>query len=149
LVLLATILCREKKTPRNCIKGVEHTINEGNDFHIIEYPNYDFRFLAHPLHTFKGNERKVEDAICSYDLDGLELYRMGRKQFFKEHSGVYLSNSDAHSKSVVGSSYIVVDASSQEEAMRKIKRGDYSVKHRRVGVCGVFLHKLHKGFSML
>ena len=47
-----------EKAPRNCIKGVEHTINEENDFHIIEYPNYDSGSWLIPYTPLRGMREK-------------------------------------------------------------------------------------------
>lgn len=139
--------------PELSILGTEYTVNRDNDLHIIDYPEYDFSFLAHPKHTFSSDNKKekAEEVIRRYQLDGVEKYRMGRRQYRGALSGSPLANDDAHSPHVIGSSYMVVevDRIAPGNILEEIKKNRHQLYNdppsssQRVG------HKMYKAKNMI
>lgn len=142
------------KPPTNCIKGTEVTVNRGNDLHIVRFPQFDFSFLAHPRHTFSDREERMKrsrEIINTYDLDGVEWYRSGKKQFKGYLPEVWLSNDDAHSPHVVGSGgiFVEVEELSVDSVMGKVRKGDFKLHVNSVGFYNHLRHQVHKTRNML
>jgi hypothetical protein len=97
------------------LTGIEHTVSESSpEVHIVEYPDYDFKFLAHPQRIDPDDTKQTAKAyINEFGLDGVEKYRSGYKQYDGSIDRVVeLAGSDAHNAHGYPTSHMVVDADS-------------------------------------
>lgn len=131
--------------------GVEHTISESSpEIHIVEYPDHNFSYLAHPRRVDSTNPKdRAKTLIEKYGLDGVEKYRTGVRQYDGTIPNVVeLSNSDGHNTHAFPSSYMVVgvDSVGADSVFREIKAGRFeTVSTGSVGLA----HQIGKSFAMV
>ena len=92
------------------VVGIEHELRtEPRRLHVVEYPQFGFRFLAHPNLTWPENTREnAADYVASHDVDAVERWNRGIQQYEGHISGVAeLANDDAHNPHQIGDSHMV------------------------------------------
>lgn len=130
------------------LPGIEHTIDAERYLHVVEveFPGGPFRFLAHPKRPFPTNTRtNAKRVIKKYDLDGVEKFNAGVKQYEGEiRDAVELANDDAHNDWQTGTSYMVVESGDVEDAIR---RGQFKTVNSPRPVSAT-LGKVRQGLQM-
>lgn len=145
------------ETPTLAIKGVERSLHEGSKLHVVDFPDHNFSFLAHPELTFVKNKKKqINRLISLLDLDGVEKYRGGAKQFSGETKGIALANDDAHNMYQVMSSYMTVQVPetedgtiSEEDVMNQVKQGNVTLHNTKPRKSSFLAGKVSQGLSMM
>jgi len=133
------------------LAGIEHTVSESSpEVHIVEYPDYDFKFLAHPQRIDPDDTKQTAKAyINEFGLDGVEKYRSGYKQYDGSIDGVVeLAGTDAHNVHGYPTSHMVVhtDSVDAESVIDAVKAG--RVELVSVGEVSKW-HKVGKGVAMI
>lgn len=112
------------------ITGIERTVDADAFIHVVEIPEYDFAFLAHPSRLRLGGDTKsvAADLISEYGLDGVEKFSQGIVQYEGHIDGVpELANDDAHNGFQAGLSYMETDADGIGLAIGEIERKGISL----------------------
>lgn len=92
------------------LNGIEKTIRNNPEIHIVEFPEAEFSFLAHPRRINKENTKEVaEDIIDKHNLDGVEKFNNGVKQYDGTIDTLELANDDAHNLFQIGTSFMTMD----------------------------------------
>lgn len=117
------------------MRGIEHTIDPDRHLHVVELPDHDFRFLAHPKFTF--GPAGLEDAVAyarSTGLDGIEQVNGGKDQLGGQPTGnlVRLANDDAHNLFQVGHSCMRIPDDVDDEAgvIHAVRNGEFEIVSR-------------------
>lgn len=135
------------------ITGVEHEPIPGRYLHVLEYPDHDFRVLAHPALTFRGGDVKAEarQAMRDYDCQAVERWSWahGGQQYEGHLDALEVAGSDAHSPLGVGLNHMVVtvDEVSEAAVMREVKAGRFDVVAQRLTARRVF-HQIEKAAAL-
>lgn len=113
--------------------GIERTISEDPEIHIVEYPEIGFSFLAHPGRTRKDISL-AKRLISEHSVDGIEKFSNGVKQYEGHIDGVIeLANDDAHNVFQIGTSFMEIDVKeiNRGQIVQAIKRGDITLRNNR------------------
>lgn len=123
--------------------GIEHGAGDGTvEPHVVEFPDHDFRFLAHPALTWPDSTKlHVREWLRSHDVDGVEKYSAGRVQFQGDldvDDVVLLANDDAHNPRQIGASYMTIDGLPLTfgEALEAIRAGDHELHNESPSTIG-------------
>ena len=121
------------------INGVEHTVSEDPEIHIVELPEIGFRYLAHPKRVDGNNTRETAmNIIRERNLDGVEKYNDGSKQYDGSLDTIELASDDAHNLIQTCTSYMKadVDAINRGQIVSAIKTGNFEMKNKRSRILG-------------
>lgn len=133
--------------PTLTFDGVEHEPNPGRWLHILEFPDHDFRVLAHPAKTFADPLEGARRVIDERDLDAVEKWNWanGGLQYEGSLPVPEIASSDAHSPIAVGLNHMLVDVDtvSEDAVMREVKAGRFDVVTQRLRGRRLF-HRLEK-----
>lgn len=135
------------------IVGVEHEPVPGSYLHILEYPDHDFRILAHPALTFDGDVKaQAREAMAEHDCQAVERWSWahgGRQYDGHIDDAVEVAGSDAHSPLGVGLNHmlVTVDEVSESAVMREVAAGRFDVHTQRMLGRRVF-HQLEKAAAL-
>lgn len=129
--------------------GIEHERRPPpNRLHVIEFPDQDFRILAHPKVTWPTNTREhVHDYLAENpSIEAVEKWRGGRKQYRGHVPAIELGSSDAHNALLVGASQVVVSTSdvSQAGIFEAIRADQFQVRNRAVSSLARLAHVIEK-----
>lgn len=122
--------------------GVEHELRPlPRRLHVVEFPEHDFAFLAHPATAWPTDTRAKAAAFAhEHGLDGVEKYSRGRMQYAGSIPGlVELANDDAHNPHQVGESHMVVRVQDPDGPTRRVlgqvfdalRRDEFETVNRR------------------
>lgn len=144
-------------TPCNAVKGVEHTIDQSIDLHVVEYPEYDFKFLAHPGYTWGSKAKeKAREFMERNDIHAVEKFRAGNVQYEGRMNAVELAGDDAHNPRQTGTSYMLVSIHDTEpedvtwsQVFSNIKEGNMKLVNNPAGAVQSVLGDLQKGLSLM
>lgn len=134
------------------IGGMEREPHNGKFLHILDYPQYDLKILAHPKRIFPDNTKEqAMRVIRERRLDGVEKWNWanGGLQYEGNLDVLEVAGSDAHSPLGVGMCHMVVDVQTLSAAtvMTKIKAGEFHVEaHAARG--RQLLHQVEKGAAL-
>lgn len=127
--------------------GVEHEVSTSpRRLHVVELPDHDFSYLAHPSETFPDDTReRAMETVRRLGLDGVEKYNAGEKQYEGRLPTLELAGDDAHNPLGAGVSYMKVRVRRPTEGniMDAIRRGDYTLVNRP-GRLRSMLHEVEK-----
>lgn len=114
--------------------GSEFSKTSGpNGIHVIQFDEPGIRILAHPGRTWPNDtKREAKAAIEKYNIDAVEKYTGGRKQYEGHLPVVELNGDDAHSPIGAGRSSLRVDAPrlSKHAIAESLSRGDFDMVNR-------------------
>lgn len=102
--------------PTDVIYGIEHEIRgPPNRIHVVEFPDHNFRFLAHPGSSWpEDTKRKAREFMRENSIHAVEKYNAGEEEYEGHIAGVIeLANDDAHSPGAVGTSFMSVSKPSR------------------------------------
>lgn len=127
-------------TPIARLDGVERGAGNGQaEPHVVEFDDVGFSFLAHPRRTWPTDtRRRALEFIERHDLDGVEKFSSGTRQYRGEMPVAELANDDAHATLGIGSSYMIVatDTATPEDVVDAIRRGRVELVNRRPSILG-------------
>lgn len=132
------------------INGIEHTVSKVPEIHIVEFPEHNFSFLAHPSRILAADTSKIADNIIrDRNLDAVERFNNGLGKYDGKSDVPQLANDDAHNLLQIGSSYMEVEVTEPTEAniMRAIKQDRAELKNTRRRVLGTMVKGLHASIS--
>jgi len=114
------------------LNGIEHTISTKPEIHVVEFPDYGYKFLAHPRRITKLDTKDVASKIIQKrNLQGVEKYNNGVKQFSGDLSVPSLANSDAHNPFQIGTSFMLVDSpKTQGSVINAVRSGEAKAVNR-------------------
>lgn len=117
--------------------GIEREVSISPETHIVEFPEIGFSFLAHPERSNYSKE-EIQSIINEYNLDGVEKFSDGVKQYRGEMPAIELSNDDAHNVWQIGTSFMEIEVNdvNRGQIVQAIKRGDIELKNNRRRVVG-------------
>lgn len=135
------------------ITGIEHETraDNGNRLHVVEYPDHDFRFLAHPRLTWPDSPReKARQFARENDIDAVERLNRGKWQYSGSLGVPEIGNDDAHNTHQVGSSYTVVeaDAGDPQTLLDAIRNGETMLANRGARLDEQLAGRLHQGINL-
>lgn len=131
--------------------GIEHTVSESPEIHVVEYPEFNFRFLAHPRRITKnGTLETAEEIVRSQGLDAMEKYNSGSTQYVQDTEILELANDDAHNLFQVGSSYMEVDVQEKTRGniMSNLMRGNVELVNNRRRLVGELIKIVDKSIGI-
>ena len=139
---------------REDIKGIERTIDKSEDLHIINFPRFNFKILAHPRYTWSENtKKKAKKAIKEHNVDAVEKFNAGNKQFEGDLPATHVAGDDSHNRFQTGVSFMVIESHNPasltwEIIFDKIKRGKFEMVSENTPVRYAFGQAL-KGLTIL
>lgn len=106
--------------------GIEHEVRRNPRVHVIEFPDHDVSILAHPKLSHMNRE-DVWEFIHENNIDAVEKFTGGRKQFEGTIPVPAVGASDSHSPLLLGTSFVVVDVDevSVDGVFHAIRAGDF------------------------
>lgn len=109
------------------LDGVEHEIRKRpTRLHVVEFLDHDFKYLAHPKTTFPDDTADgAMRAVERYDLDAVEKYNAGSKQYDGSLGVPEIAGDDSHSPLGVGESMLAVDVDrlTEDAVVDELKAG--------------------------
>jgi hypothetical protein len=140
------------ESPIPTITGRERPVEyDGSSVHVVEYPDEQLSFLAHPRHYWSGNVRaKARAAVHDLELDGVEKFNRGRIQYEgRIEDAVELANDDAHNTRQVGGSYMMVDTPTLApmDVVRSIQEGRVELRNPRLRADAAAAGRANQGLS--
>lgn len=137
------------------ITGVEHEVRtRPRRLHIVEFPEYDLRILAHPSLTHPNNtvEQALQDAEA-YNVDAIEAYNKGSRELPDQpvmDSYPRVSGDDAHNTHQVGASYMETMVPPEPEAVTQaVKEGRVTLENPGRSLRSRAAGRLHQGLSLV
>jgi len=127
-------------------RAIERTVSADDpEIHIVEIPELDFQFLAHPGRMGVDDvKNRSRDLIDEYDLDAIEKYNAGIIQYEGSINGVTeLANDDAHNFFQTGASYMKfnVEEINSGQIVSALRERDFKMVNKRTR----FIGELSKG----
>lgn len=117
------------------VDGIEHGPGSGKTHpHVVEFPEHDFAYLAHPRKTWPERTKAHAAAfVREHGLDGVERFNAGRQQYrgaFPEPV-VELAGDDAHSPRGVRRSTMTVHATERTPAavFDALRHGNFEINN--------------------
>lgn len=129
--------------------GVEHEVRPPpNRLHVIEFPGQDFRILAHPKMTWPENTReRVHEYLVEHpEIEAVEKWRGGRRQFRGNVPALQIGSSDSHNPLLLGASHLIVETAdvSTDGVFEAIRDGRFQAVNRPVGRLTRAAHTVEK-----
>lgn len=137
-----------RDSPVPTVSGIEHTVDDNIDLHVVSIPELDFKFLAHPRKTFgPQSKQNAMSVVKALELDGVEKFSNGIQQYEGHLPTIELANDDAHNALQIGSSFMTVEVNnpSKKEIMQKIKQGEIKLHNNSRSILG----SIAKGAAVL
>jgi len=119
--------------------GIEREVSEDPEIHIVEYPEIGFSFLAHPKRIDFENTKEIASGIVQNgNLDGVEKFSSGRKQYKGSINSLELANDDAHNILQVGTSHMEIEVNeiTKGQVVQALSRRAAGLKNRRRRLVG-------------
>lgn len=119
--------------------GIERTVSEDPEIHVVELPEFDFKFLAHPRRIDDENTKETaRQIIQDRNLDGVEKFNDGEQQYSGSMNTIELANDDAHNFFQTGTSYMEVETNDMNKGqiVQAIQRGDVKLKNKGDRIIG-------------
>lgn len=132
------------------LRGIEHTISRSPEVHVVEFPQQNFSFLAHPQRMLSSDTKgDAMEIIIDMAIDGVEKFNNGFTQFGGSLPVPMLANDDAHNTLQAGSSFmeVNVDKLTRKEIIRAVGRGDVEFVNNRRSIMGQGLKAFNIGKS--
>lgn len=133
-------------------RGIERTISESPEIHIVDFPEMDFQFLAHPSRIMASDTKKTAQRIIDdRNLDGVEKFNNGVQQYRGSLDAIELSNDDAHNLFQIGTSWMELDVEdiTRGQIVQALKRGDVTLKNRRRRFIGTAIKDVTAGIGKI
>jgi len=131
------------------LNGIEHTENISPEVHIVSYPDQGLRFFAHPRRRSKVNIRKTAQwEMNKRGININEKYNGGKLQYEGSMNTIELGNSDAHNVFQVDSSYNLIDADNNPQAIANaVKAGNVDAKRGLRRPFGWVVKRVHASIN--
>lgn len=127
--------------------GIEHTVDRAEGTYVVEFPEYDFRYLARPSYRDKHvTPQEVLETAREHDVDAVEKYTNAWRQYDGNLPLVEVASDGAHNPQQVGSSYMLVDVDvcDRDAIMQAVMEGNFEIVNGRRSVLG----NLGKGIAV-
>lgn len=140
--------------PVEVLTGIEHELRKHpTRIHVVEFPEYDFRFLAHPRLTAPdGDLAETRALIDRLDVDAVEMFNRGSRHLSdREAVDVpVLANDDAHNTAQVATSYMAarVPRGTPQAVVDAARRGEVQLHNPGRGRFQHARGKLLQGLSL-
>lgn len=140
--------------PIEGITGIEHEIQTAPRVHIVEFPEYDFSFLAHPAMTYTDNVGKnAVETAREHGVDAIEAYSRGEEHLPGDslQDFALVANDDAHSTHQIGGSYMetIVPRTEPQEIITAVRDGRVELHNPGLSTRRWMAGRLHQGLSMV